>query len=45
MDNGSELIEEEDVKNQLRQQARTVYLKAIAAACVLTALVFVIPIR
>ena len=45
MDNGIELIEEEDAKKQLRRQARTVYLKAIVAAGVLTALVLVIPIR
>jgi hypothetical protein len=45
MDNGIEMIDEEDVKAQLRRQARAVYLKAIVAACVLTALVLVIPIR
>ena len=45
MDNGIELIEEEDAKAQLRRQARAVYLKAIVAAGALTALVLVIPIR
>jgi hypothetical protein len=45
MDAGIEPIEEEDVKRQLRRQARRVYVKAIAAACVLTVVFLLIPIH
>ncbi len=45
MDTGIELIDDEDVKTQLRRQARMVYLKAILAAGALTVLVLIIPVR
>jgi hypothetical protein len=45
MDDGEEAIEDEDVKAQLRRQARRVYLKAILAASALTLLVLAIPTR
>jgi hypothetical protein len=45
MDSGKELIEEEDVKVQLRRQARRVYLKAILAAGALTVVCLLIPGR
>ena len=45
MDSGIERIEEDDVKAQLRRQARRVYLKAILAAAALTLLCLAIPIR
>jgi hypothetical protein len=45
LDAGIETIEDEDVKAQLRRQARLVYLKAILAAGALTLLCLAIPIR
>jgi hypothetical protein len=45
MDTGKELIEDEDVKAQLRRQARWVYLKAILAASALTVICLLIPGR
>lgn len=45
MDDGKELIDDEDVKAQLRRQAQMVYLKAILAAGALTLIFLVVPIR
>jgi len=45
MDAGKEFIEDEDVKAQLRRQARRVYAKAIVAACALTLVCLAIPGR
>jgi hypothetical protein len=45
LDNGVELIENADVQAQLQRQARQVYLKALAAAAVLTLLCLSIPAR
>ena len=45
MDDGKELIEDEDVKAQLRRQARWIYLKAILAGGALTLIFLSIPGR
>ncbi len=45
MDTGKELINDENVKAQLRRQARMVYLKAILAAGALTVIALIIPVR
>jgi hypothetical protein len=45
MDDGIERIDDADVQAQLRRQARQVYVKALAAAAVLTFLCLSIPMR
>ena len=43
MDNGVEVIEDAAVLARVRRQARSVYLKAILAGLVLTALFLLLP--
>ncbi len=43
MDNGIEQVADEDIKRQLRRQARRVYIESILAALALTVLLLLPP--